>query len=236
MKIKLILTLALALLYLNLNAQEINFEAYQKIMNEDFESFTNLFEQKELPLSTDYLVNYYDFVKMNQEKIPNKYKSFLKFEGDYIHGPLFTRNDDSHEGGFYKEYGYYHPLYKLPTNGDYVILVFAQTSEVNKYSRVFAYSYELDGDFINVISELYSPLAVNVNHIIDEELKTHDLYPLWDRSNPRNHPGIEEFMATLAHSIWQIDSTGKANEVSFEKTEGVKFKYNNETYMYDVLD
>ncbi len=213
-----------------------DFNAYNKITNQDFKKFTELFEKKELPIDSDYLLEEYTFYDMNYSGVPQEFRKFLMRNGKLIPGELYAIDDESSPDGLAAMEGYFHSLYKLPTNGDYVILVIAQTSEIEYYSKVYAYSFDLEGNFIYNVITLYSPLSEKVISSIDENLYTHDIYPLYDRSDPDKLPGNEAYVAQKAHLIREIKSNGKAVFKSIEKTDGVKFKYDEETKLNKIIE
>jgi len=221
---------------ISLNCFAQDFSAYSKISNQDFKEFTGLFQQKELPLDSDYLLDNYTFYDMNYQGIPSKFWKFIMKEHQLIPGPLYTIDDEASPNGIAKIDGCLHPLYKLPTNGDYVILVFAQTSEIEDYCRVFAYSFDLKGDFINSILYLYMPKSQFIYSSIDKNLYTHQIYPLYDRSDPDKIPGNEVFVAQKAHLKHEINTKGEVVFKSIDKKEGVEFKYNGKTKLYEIIN
>lgn len=76
--------------------------------------------------------------------------------------------------------GKFYPLFKLPTNGNYVILVFAQVDpDFDGNDKVFALIYDLNGNYLNFANELYSASSEYINNYIDISLGSHYTYVLY---------------------------------------------------------
>jgi hypothetical protein len=127
--------------------------------------------------------------------------------------------------------GTYYPLYKLPTNGDYVLLVFAQVedpSERECTGMVFTLSYDLAGNFTYFANYTYRAGGDNINSIIDVNLRSDCTYVLYEADGEFTTPPFKGiFNGTEAHQVEQINTDGRCTEISFEKTPG-QFKYSLE--------
>ena len=122
----------LFILLINLTATHLatvqaNFDAYDNINDPDVIDFVSLFENKALPISTNSVLS--DFNLRNMTKAPLSDAMIDRFlrkdDGTLITGALYKETfEDSLPEDFVE--GKLYPLYKLPTNGNYLLLVYAQ--------------------------------------------------------------------------------------------------------------
>ncbi|MDH5382559.1 MAG: hypothetical protein OEW75_17020 [Cyclobacteriaceae bacterium] len=130
--------------------QTPDFSAYSRITNPDFEAFVNLFSSKNLPIESQDIRNssFQDLgVKTFTESMIN---SFLKVNGEYMLPKLYTLQDE--DSTLIDRYGNFFSVCKLPTNGDYVLLVIYQIDGPNDwFYRSWVLSYDLNGNFLKII-------------------------------------------------------------------------------------
>ncbi|MEL7006449.1 MAG: hypothetical protein AAFN93_27535 [Bacteroidota bacterium] len=202
-------------------SQEIGYNSYNNINNPDFESFVQLFDPIPLPLSTesiwldDVLNQVISKSYIEQEDVDN----FLKIGGEYIAPPAFTNINES--GEELDVYGDFIPLFSLPTNGDYVLLVVmrdAVSGDSNK--NVWVYSYDLEGNFIYIVGHLIMDGIAYIAGQIDNQLRSSytylsDFQGEYSECNPCN----EEYKI----HTFQINSEGRLDELNFES-------FNSEMY------
>jgi len=210
-----------------LSQAQVNFNAYDKISDSNFVAFISLFDEKELPISTDQIVDEQDNILLMAKESLSKQviNQYLTDDQELIPGPLYYQQQDDGlpdvpiQGNFY-------PLYKLPTNGDYVLLVFMQIDEKAEcMGRIFTLSYSLLGEFLYFSNYTYEEGDVNTNSKIDENLKSHHKYILYKNDDEFVAPPKGEvFMAEEAYEIEQINQDGTSSMLSFEKTSG-QFEY-----------
>ena len=212
-----------------LRSQHINFNAYENISNIDLIEFSNLFESRELPISTDQIVSGVDLNNLSKSEITvDHVRSFLQdTNGGFVIDPLYYHNlEDDQED--YPEYGTFYPLFKLPTNGDYVILVMARLDdEFRSVRKVFCMSYDLDGNVINYVAELFDSSSQLINALIDNQMKFHYSYVLYEENGEWVFPPVDvEFDGIEATVIYSITQQGTKTEESFIKTPA-HFSYSN---------
>jgi len=227
---KYIIVIAIILLCSAANGQgPINFSSYGRVTNSDFKKFLNLFREKELPISTDWImanVKLRDLLK-SKPLSSAQVNSYLKDGGELITGALYAEKPDTGEPPV--EYvGEFYPLFKLPTNGNYVLLVFAQIAPARECNdMVFVLSYDLTGKYIYFASYTYKGSTENINNSIDAELKSHETYVVNEVNGQMVFPTVNgPFSALEAHSVYQIGNSGTAASVSFDEAPG-QFQYNH---------
>lgn len=205
--------------------QEINFNSYKKITDTRFLSFLSKFDEKKLPISTDLILSEINFRGLKKTPL-NKIEvdEFLTDKKkELITGPLYK---EIQEAGLPIKVvtGEFIPLYKLPTNGDYVLLVFAQVElETNKdcVGLIFTLSYDLHGEYIYFSNYTYRPGTETINSVIDDSLKSHLFYVINEINGKIVAPPLQgTFKAMEGHLIYQINPNGKSSRVSFDKVNG----------------
>ena len=206
----------------SLNGQVASFDSYNKITNSEFADFLNLFEKRSLPISTDDVLTEVDLrnlkgTSLDQEQITR----YLVDEGELIPPSLYTSKTDPNLAEN-EVYGEFIPMFKLPTNGDYVLLVVAQIDiAFLGYDMVFVLSYDLEGNFLYFTNYLYEAGTENINNSVDENLKSHQTYVINDVNGELIFPPLEGvFEALEAHSVEQINSDGRSAKILFETTSG----------------
>jgi hypothetical protein len=101
---------------------------------------------------------------------------YLTDEGKLIPGPVYTEVPDEGESD-YPVNGKFYLLYKLPTNGNYVLLVFAQVAPAFECNnQIIALSYDLEGNFLYVSNYIYRGGTENINNYLDQNLLSHRTY------------------------------------------------------------
>lgn len=212
-----------------LTDNRVGFDHYTEIKNTDFLQFVNLFEKKSLPISTDDMISidiwHLDKTPLSQDLIDR----YLFDGGELITGPLYSYEPD--EGIPAKDViGVFYPLYKLPTNGDYVLLTIAQVDHdpVSEcQGLVVTLSYDLNGNFLYLINYTYRPGTDNINAYIDQNLKSHVVYVYHEVNGEPVFPPMDSvFSAQEARKVDQIGSNGKSSEILFEMTPG-QFKFDH---------
>lgn len=214
-------------------AQEINFDSYDRIADNEFQSFVDLFEIKNLPLSTDDVFTQIDIRNLGKKSLNHE---FLMDNGELITGALYNEKTDEGNSN-HLIFGEFYPLYRLPTNGDYVLLVVAQIDPyITGYDKVFVLSFDLKGNFVYYASYLYQAGTEDINNYIDENLQVHDVYVVNEVNGEMVFPSLEnEFTAKEAHLIYQINSDGKATRVSFD-TNDANFKWSWDELRFKKLN
>ena len=210
------------------NAQSINFNSYANITNEDFKSLVSQFAQRTLPLSTENIIAEVNIWKINRRPLSSaNVERYLKDGGELITGPLYSQQQD---GGLpdVDIVGDFYPLYKLPTNGNYVLLTFVQVDAKSECSGlVFTLSFDLDGKFLYLSNYNYRPGTVNITSTIDATLKSHLYYVVKTVNGASvDPPRTQNFSAEEAHLTYQINSDGRSTKISFVKAN-YQFMYDN---------
>ena len=207
-----------------------NFEAYQKIIDPEFKAFVDLFHKKDLPIDTEWLVANQPWIlkKSREVNIPEIPEDLLaKFlmepgDGKFIF-PIFRTGDEA--GNEIKVYGDFYPVFKLPTNGDYVILVIAQLSNVSLgENEVYAYSFDLNGNFISGINSLYSADSWIINNKISNDLTTTSKGAFRYKNDVKMTADPYTPEAIIETDIHKINSDGAITKLSSEQ-KNAKIKY-----------
>jgi len=205
----------------NLYAQNISFQSYKKVKDPDFKTFISLFEEKQLPLLCDDIVESVNIWKLPQASISKTFvNKYLVEAGEYLTGPLYTAFPADGLPGK-KVYGVLYPLYRLPTNGDYVILVVAQADDEKECeAMVVALSFDLKGKLIYFSNYTYQPGTEYYNGYIDINLVSHHQYII----NKVNDvivapPKNGKFIALDVHTSYKINSDGKSTKLTTEKVQ-----------------
>jgi len=207
----------------------LNFSSYARVTNSDFMKFLTRFREKDLPISTDWMlanVKLRGLLK-STPLTDAQINTYLKDEGELITGPLYAENQDT---GLPANdvVGQFYPLFKLPTNGDYVMLAFAQIAPSRECNdMVFILCYDLTGKYIYFASYLYRGSTENINNSIDQQLRSHETYVVNAVNGVMEFPTVNgPFSALEAHSIYQINNSGTAAKISFDTTPA-QFQYNH---------
>ncbi len=200
---------------------QVNFDSYNNITDPAFEGFVALFAERNLPLSTDALLAEQNLQNPSVAPIPNGIiDQFLKRDGEHIITKLY---DLELEGGQpdHPMMGEFYPLYKLPTNGNYVMLVLSQIDPYESFNRVHVMTFDLSGQFIRVVHSLYSANSIDLNNWISTDLQVHYNYVLYEVSGQDTKPPRDQqFTGLEADLVYLIQSDGTSQEVSFTKTPG----------------
>lgn len=210
-------------------AQDINFNRYASITDANFKRFVALFEQRSLPLKADEIITQMNIWDLKKPALSAaSVNSYLRKEnGNVIPGALYY-NEPADGLPAKPVEGVFYPLYKLPTNGNYVLLVFAQVDE-NKTSecagKVFTLSYDLQGNYIYFSNYTYEPRSEYTGGLIDENLRSHHYYFIHKVNGEVVFPSREAaFSATEVHMSYQINEDGRSTWMS--KEEGTaQFRY-----------
>jgi hypothetical protein len=222
------------------HCQEINFNSYSSVTDTSFSSFLSKFDKKELPISTDLILSEINLRKLRKEPLSQaEVDRFLRKENkELITGPLYK---EVQEEGLPVRIvtGDFIPLFKLPSNGDYVLLVFAQAEmDTNKdcVGLIFTLSYSINGKYIYFSNYTYRPGTENINALIDVNLQSHLFYVINEVNGKIQFPPLDrDFEAKEGHLIYQINSNGRSTQVSFEKSHG-KFKFSKEECRFMKID
>lgn len=196
------------------------FDSYGNITNTDFVNFVNLFEQKNLPISTDQLLTEENLRSLSIDPISDEAVSkFIKKDGNYITGSLYDLELEDDQPA-HPVVGTFYPLYKLPTNGDYVLLVVAQVdNDFVGYDRVHVLSFDLAGNYLYYINRLYSATSTYLNNSIENDMKSvyrHVIYGDGTSFPPKSG----QFTGEEACEINEILPNGTTQSLSFTKTSG----------------
>jgi hypothetical protein len=214
-------------------SQAVNFDSYNKITDSRFKEFVNLFTKRNLPISTDALFNGVNLRNLKTPEISNEsINKYLAVNGELINGPLYIDKPDD-DAPEVPVNGKFYPLYKLPTNGDYVLLVFAQIDPwFDGHDMVFALTFDLQGKYINYANSLYTANSEYMNNYIDYDLSSHYTYVLYAVNNEFTFPPIDRvFSGMEAHSVLQIGNDGKLTKTSFTKVNG-QFQFSMDEYRF----
>ncbi len=219
-----ILIANLVLLTSLIYGQKIDFSAYSEISNQNFKSFINTFSAIELPLSTK------DFIELSlsdKNYLDKHYEdSFLKESGKYVMPSLNTRKN---ENGFRTEvYGDFVPLYKLPTSGDYVLLVIHQFDVAYETSyKTWVLTFDLHGNFINKIGSgfIFSGADNYVNCSINRELEFTDTYLLDIGKSVIDYIKCRPCSKESKTEVYMLDKMGQSMLHSTMKNEVAYYRY-----------
>ena len=171
------LAILFCLLNLNVTAQNINFDAYSKITDPDFSDFVNLFPNENLPINSDELRRSSKLDLSKQNITSENVEKYLKKNGSYLVSNLYVYVSEDEIKT--KKYGFFQPVCKLPTNGDYVMLVIYQVDARSEITnKVLVLSYDLNGKFIEEVGNGYliSGMDNEVSTGINEELIMTHIY------------------------------------------------------------
>jgi hypothetical protein len=212
-------------------AQSINFNSYSSVTNQNFKRFLSLFEQRNLPLLTDLFISDVNIWDIKRTKLtPDQINSYLKYENKLIPGPLYY-DQPADDLPSVPVNGVFYPLFKLPTNGNYVLLVFAQVDKVGISEcrgMVFTLSYDLNGNFLYFSNYTYEPGSESLGGWIDTDLRSHHKYIVKREGEELVTPSYDEtFSALEVHMTYQINANGLSTELSQEEV-ATQFKYNRE--------
>lgn len=211
-------------------AQSINFNSYANVSNAEFRTFLGFFEQKNLPVSTDIVLSEVSFAKLKTKPglTQHQIDKYLTDNGKLIPGPIYTEVPDESEP-VNPVVGEFYPLYKLPTSGNYALLVFAQVGPAFECNnQVIVLSYDLEGNFLYVSNHLYRGGTENLNNYIDVNLQSHRTYVVNEVNGKLETPPMTgTFPAKEAHMIYQINPDGRSTRVSFETVQG-QFQFSGE--------
>lgn len=212
------------------SAQAINFDSYEKITDGDFKKFVHRFDKASLPFTTSILLKNNDIWALTKEPLQqHEVNKFLvkKATKELITGPLYieAQEDNLPDKVIMGEFV---PMYKLPTNGNYVLLVVAQVdTSTNRdcLGRVVTISFDLRGNYLYLANYTYRPGTENVDAGIDAELRSYIKYVVNSVDGKMQFPSTEKaFEAELGHLVHQVNSNGKATKISFSKTKA-KFEF-----------
>ena len=237
MRIVTIYTLLMLIVVPNLNAQSISFRSYVNVVDGDFKRFLSLFADKQLPLLCDELVQTVNIWKLKQPSIPKKFVDKYWVEaGEYITGGLYTNMPADGLSGKV-EYGVLYPLYKLPTNGDYVLLVLAQVDDERECeAQVIALTFDLAGTLIYFSNYTYLPGSEYYNGYIDTNLISHHEHIIVRVNGELVVPPKNEvFTALGVHTSYQINADGKSTKLTTEKAEA-KFRFSHSECRFKKID
>jgi len=213
----------------NAIGQSVNFQAYSNITDNSFMEYVSLFENKTLPVSTESL---FSSGKLSWEESQilsdDHVNDYLKANGDYVVDPVYI--DEYESGEQQKMYGHFIPIYKLPTNGDYVMLLVLQDDDFSDFSKtVWVIKYDLSGNFISFASPgwLINDGAPYINCTIDEDLKLHYsyLYPAPVGGYGNCQPCTNVYQTV----VYQMNSDASDTEISFNQGTDT-FEYCSDGY------
>lgn len=210
------------------HAQTINFNSYAAVTNPGFKDFLSLFDQKTLPISGDDIIATMDIWHLNKAPLTEQQiTTYLTDQSGLIPGALYIEEPADNLPGVPVN-GKIYPLYKLPTNGNYVLLVFAQVSdkgEMDCSGLVFTLSYDLQGNFLYFTNYTYEPGREYVNGYIDSNLQSHHIYVVYRVNGELVFPPTNSvFSAKQVHMTYQINSNGLSTEISMTDLTG-QFQY-----------
>ncbi len=211
----------------NLNAQSINFDSYKKVTDADFKHFISLFTTKQLPLLCDEIVKT-DIWHLKQQAVPHEFvDKYLMDGGEPVTDALY--NNVPADGLPSKPvYGVFYPLYKLPTSGDYVLLVFAQVDdEAECAGRVVVLSFNLQGQLIYYSNYTYRAGSEYYNAYIDANLVSHHEYIIYRVNDELVFPPTNTVFTALGVDMsYQINPDGRSTKLGKVETEA-QFKYSH---------
>ncbi len=226
-KIKFILISSIIMMVLRVQAQSINFDSYKKVTDTDFKHFISLFTTKQLPLLCDEIVKT-DIWHLKQQAVPHEFVNKYLMDGsEPVTGALY--NNVPADGLPEKPvYGVFYPLYKLPTNGNYVLLVLAQVDdEAECAGLVVVLSFNLQGQLIYHSNYTYRAGSEYYNGYIDSNLVSHHEYIIHIVNDELVFPPKNNvFTASGIHMSYQINPDGRSTELSMVETEA-QFKFSH---------
>lgn len=206
--------------------QTIDFSAYDNISNANFQAYVNLFPNATLPIDSDQL-RVSNSLDLSIKNISSSVtEEFLKSNGEYIVPKLYTyvSEDDTRTDMF----GKFQPVYKLPTNGNYILLVVYQfDGQSEQTNKVLILSYDLAGNFIKTVGNGYlmSGMENEVNCSIDESLViTHTYLPNIGKSYDERW-ACKPCATNSQTDIYQVTVTGQDTLESSTNNETGNFHY-----------
>ena len=234
--------IAILIYVISNSADAQSFAAYEKITDTDFKDFVSLFEKRNLPISTDDLLENSPWLLQRSQnaKIAEIEKGLLdKFllipgKGKFI----FRINDIvSEDGKMIEDFGKLYPLYRLPTNGDYVILVIAQISRDSpEFNKVFAYSFNLEANPIYSIINLFYGSGPFIYGEITQEFNTITKYAFGDNNGVKTAvPNSGKFKGIVEEEMYELTSNGKRTLIEQNNVPAI-IEYDFEENRYKVKE
>lgn len=166
------LTILLLLTLSGCAFSQTDFSAYDNITDPDFQAFVDLFPEGQLPVSSESIRGS-DLTKPSIPNIPDEMEeNYLKSNNEYFVPKLYTLEIET--GLKMDKYGIFQPVFKLPTNGSYVLLVVYQWDARSEWMyRALVLTYDLDGNFIKMVGPgfLIDGAASYVSCSINEQLE-----------------------------------------------------------------
>jgi hypothetical protein len=235
-QIRFILTSCIILIASGLNAQSVNFDSYKKVTDTDFRRFISLFTTKQLPLLCDEIVKT-DIWHLKQQAVPHEFVDKYLMDGsEPVTGTLYENVPADGLPGK-PVYGVFYPLYKLPTNGDYVLLVLAQVDdEAECAGLVVVLSFNLQGQLIYHSNYTYLPGSEYYNGYIDANLVSHHEYIIYRVNDELVFPPTNTVFTALGVDMsYQINPDGRSTKLGKVETEA-QFKYSHSECRFKKID
>lgn len=207
-------------------SQSADFSAYSRITDPDFQVFIDLFPEGQLPVSSEN-IRQSDLIKPSVPNIPsNMEERYFKINGEYIVPELYTLEIET--GSVSAQYGVFQPVFKLPTTGDYVLLVIYQWDARSEWmNRTLVLSYDLAGNFIKVVGPGYltDGAAPFVNTSINVQLEFSHTYITDASGNRSDFFQCKPCDKSYKTDTYQIQTSGQDSLVSSVDHGVATFKY-----------
>ncbi|MEM9680812.1 MAG: hypothetical protein AAF901_10860, partial [Bacteroidota bacterium] len=191
---------------------QVDFSAYGRITDTDFQAYVKLFPEQSLPVSFESLLSS-GFFEPSLPKISDTFEdAYQKVDGDYIAPKLYTYVEET--GDLIDMYESFYPVYKLPTNGDYVLLVIAQWGGISEnYYRAMVLTYDLSGNFIKAVGAGYliDGSAPYVSTSINANLEFSHTHITNASTNSSDFFQCKPCDRTYQTDVYQILNTGQDN-------------------------
>lgn len=193
---------------------QADFSAYDNISNPDFQAFVDLFPNQQLPIAAENLSST-GLLEPSLPKISDTFEeAYLKVNGDYIAAKLYTYIGEADTTDMYESF---YPAFKLPTNGNYVLLVVYQWGGVSEWMyRALVLSYDLAGNFIKTIGPGYliDGAAPYVSCSINDQLEFTHTYITDASSNRSDFFQCKPCDKSYKTDTYQIQTNGQDSLVS----------------------
>ena len=208
--------------------QQINFNAYSNISDSQFKDFVDLFPNMDLPVDTQILRDSASFLQLGITNLPKEsIDEYLKVNNEFIMPSLYNYQVESGERT--DRFGSFQPVFRLPTNGDYVLLVIYQYDvRYETSNRVIILSYDLQGNFIKSIGSgfLLDGTSSYLNCSLNENLEFYftNINDVADDVNAQW--ACRPCKSTYSTSKWEILPNGQDSLVNTTDHGSASFHYN----------
>ncbi len=219
------ITLIFLLVISSCGFSQPDFTAYNNISNPDFQAFVNLFPEQQLPITAESLRGT-GLLEPSLAKISNNFEeSYLKLNGTYIAPKLYTYVGEADTTDMYESF---YPAFKLPTTGNYILLIVYQWGGTSEWMyRAQVLSYDLAGNFIKAVGPGYliDGAAPYVSVSINQQMQLEHTYITNASSNRSDFFQCKPCDKSYKTDTYQIQTNGQDNLVSSVDNGTASFKY-----------